>query len=382
MPSEERRPNRPSGALTRREVLAGLAGIAGMGALPGLLAACGVSRPSAGGELTFGSNQSDAVPRAAMQAVVDAFEARSGVSVRVNTVDSATFQDQIGSYLQGTPDDVLTWFAGDRMRFFADQGLAGGRVATSGRGSPTGYEASFRQASTASDGRQYFIPFATYPWVRALPSRPVADRGYEAPDTLDDLRALAEQMRADGLVPIAFGNREGWPAMGTFDILDLRLNGYDFHTGLLQAASTGRTSGSRGLRDVARRCCRSTRMARRAGRGRRRPEASSTARPGCTSWARSRASRRPRPSAPISRLRRVPDARDRVRRGAGDRRADQRVHDAARAAQPRCRPRLARVRRLGRGPADLPRSQPEPDCRRLRRRSRRTTPTTSDAWRT
>src|SRR5229473_3481057 len=35
-----------------------------------------------------------------------------------------TFQDQISSYLQGTPDDVFTWFSGHRMRFFADQGLA------------------------------------------------------------------------------------------------------------------------------------------------------------------------------------------------------------------------------------------------------------------
>ena len=61
---------------------------------------------------------------AATQTIVDAFTAKTGIPVKVNTVDHNTFQDQISSYLQGTPDDTFTWFAGYRMRFFAAQGLA------------------------------------------------------------------------------------------------------------------------------------------------------------------------------------------------------------------------------------------------------------------
>jgi multiple sugar transport system substrate-binding protein len=40
-------------------------------------------------------------------------------------------------------------------------------------------------------------------------------------------------MQKDGLVPLAFADKDGWPAQGTFDILNLRLNGYDFHVELL-----------------------------------------------------------------------------------------------------------------------------------------------------
>ncbi len=40
-------------------------------------------------------------------------------------------------------------------------------------------------------------------------------------------------MKKDGLVPIAFGDKDGWPAMGTFDQLNLRINGYDFHVSLM-----------------------------------------------------------------------------------------------------------------------------------------------------
>ena len=40
-------------------------------------------------------------------------------------------------------------------------------------------------------------------------------------------------MKKDGLVPIAFADKDGWPAMGTFDYLNMRINGYDFHVSLM-----------------------------------------------------------------------------------------------------------------------------------------------------
>ena len=40
-------------------------------------------------------------------------------------------------------------------------------------------------------------------------------------------------MKADGLTPIAFTDKDGWPAMGTFDIINMRINGYDFHIRLM-----------------------------------------------------------------------------------------------------------------------------------------------------
>src|SRR3954447_6867573 len=50
---------------------------------------------------------------------------------------------------------------------------------------------------------------------------------------MDDFTKLAGQMKKDGLTPIAFGDSDGWPAMGTFDYLNLRINGYDFHVQLM-----------------------------------------------------------------------------------------------------------------------------------------------------
>jgi multiple sugar transport system substrate-binding protein len=72
---------------------------------------------------TLGSNESDEVPKTAVQNIVDYCQEQAGIEVTVNVNDHNTFQNQISAYLQGTPDDIVKWFAGNRVRFFANQGL-------------------------------------------------------------------------------------------------------------------------------------------------------------------------------------------------------------------------------------------------------------------
>ena len=249
--------NRPPGSggtkISRRDLLKSIGAGAGVLAAPGLLAACGGdgegaattaatdgTAATAGGATTVapsgtvsvGSNASDQLTKDAYGAAFDEFTARSGVELEVNTVDHNTFQEQINTYLQGRPDDVFTWFAGFRMQFFADRGLAtpindvwdeiGGR-----------YSDAFKQASTGLDGDQYFVPFVTYPWALFYRKSVFEENGYEIPTTLEELKALCEAMTGDDLIPIAFGDKDGWPAMGTFDYLNMRVNGYQFHVDLM-----------------------------------------------------------------------------------------------------------------------------------------------------
>lgn len=192
----------------------------------------GASVSEGTGDITFGSNQSDAVPKAAYQKIIDGFVKESGSKVSINTVDHNTFQEQINSYLQGDPDDVFSWFSGYRMRFFADQGLAGDISSvwdTIGKN----FSESFKAAATASDGKQYFVPLSYYPWAVFYRKSVFEDKGYEVPTTLDQMTEISTDMLKEGLAPIAFGDKDGWPAMGTFDILNMRINGYDYHTKLL-----------------------------------------------------------------------------------------------------------------------------------------------------
>ena len=224
--------------LTRRTVLQ--TGVAGLAAVYGL-SGCGDDDDSGGGggggaekasgTVTFGSNYSDPVPKKALQDVFDAFEKSSGVKVAVNTVDHNTFQEQINNYLQGTPDDVFTWFAGYRMQFFAQKGLATD-ISDVWEKIGGNFSPAFKDASTL-DGKQYFVPFYNYPWAVFYRKSVFEKNGWEAAANLDDFKALCEKIKAKGMTPLAFGDKDGWPAMGTFDYINMRTNGYDFHKSLM-----------------------------------------------------------------------------------------------------------------------------------------------------
>ena len=167
-------------SLSRRGVLQGGLGVGAAIGGSALLAACGGSSSgssasasgsggaaAAGGEVTFGSNASDDLPKKTLQTLLDAGDKAVGTTTKVNTVDHNTFQEQINNYLQGKPDDIFTWFAGYRMRFFASQGLAGDLSDV--WQNLQGFTDAFKTASTGDDGKQYFVPASYYPWARLLP---------------------------------------------------------------------------------------------------------------------------------------------------------------------------------------------------------------------
>lgn len=220
--------------ITRRDLLLGAAATFGV---PALLVGCGSDAPApapgrTGGDLgtvTIGSNASDEIPKKSLDTVIKGF---TQATTRINTVDHNTFQENINRYLRGTPEDVFTWFAGYRMQFFAEQGLATD-ISDVWQEIGGNYTQAFKDQSTGVDGKQYFIPFTYYPWAVFYRKSVWQEKGYTPPATLDEFTALARKMRADGLIPIAFADKDGWPAMGTFDILNLRTNGYDFHVSLM-----------------------------------------------------------------------------------------------------------------------------------------------------
>ncbi len=217
--------------LSRRDILKLGGSLAGAA----FLAACGSTTPSTssgGGTVTVGSNHSDPAEKKGIEAINAAFTRATGTTVKLNTVDHGTFQDQINSYLQGTPADVFTWFSGHRMRFFASKGLATPIDDTwdKVKGNFTG---AFAESVKGNDGHIYGIPVDYYPWAVFYRKSVFAAHGYQVPTNWDDFKALAAKMKTDGLTPIAFADKDGWPAQGTFDILNLRLNGYDFHIDLL-----------------------------------------------------------------------------------------------------------------------------------------------------
>src|SRR2546423_13349660 len=156
--------------LSRRDVLK----IAGYGSLAAFLAACGGTAPgnttstnvtAKGGKVSIGSYLSDSAPKKGLADIVDAFTAANGgTKVTINTVDHGTFQNQITSYLQGTPEDVFTWFSGHRMRFFASKGLAT-QIDDAWGAVKSNFTEGFAGSVKGDDGHAYAVPTSYYPWA-------------------------------------------------------------------------------------------------------------------------------------------------------------------------------------------------------------------------
>ena len=134
-------------------------------------------------------------------------------------------------------------------------------------------------------------------------------------------------MQKDGLAPIGFADKDGWPAMGTFDILNMRINGYDFHVELMAGKESWTDAKVKTVFDTvegpAARC---TRTARSAAPGRRPRRTWSHKKSGMylLGMLRRPAVQGRRPRRP--RLLRVPRGRLRRRHGHA-RGADRRLHD-------------------------------------------------------
>src|SRR4051812_8866717 len=231
----------PEEAAARHMTRRGLLAAAGAG---GLAAAYGVTAGRASGavpvawleqlagSVSVGSNASDPVPKAAYAAVYKQFSAKTGTKLNVNTVDHNTFQEQINTYLQGQPQDVFTWFAGYRMQFFAQKGLLSPIDDVWATLKPD-FSPALQAASKGLDGHYYFVPIYNYPWAVFYRKSVFASKGYTIPKTWDAFLALLQKIKADGMTPLAFTDKDGWPAMGTFDILNMRINGYAFHIRLM-----------------------------------------------------------------------------------------------------------------------------------------------------
>ncbi|CAN2222310.1 UgpB ABC-type sugar transport system, periplasmic component [Candidatus Nanopelagicaceae bacterium] len=218
--------------VSRRTLIKGAA-LGGIGIAGGatVLSSCG---SKASGPMSFGARTVDESPTKQLKALVAAYEKKSGNKVTYNATESNAFQNNLSQYLQGTPDDAFQWMAGFRMQFFAEQGLLED-ISDVWKDLESQYDNSYKIASTGLDGKQYFVPQSWYPWGLHYRKSMVKDLGLDPENiaTFDDMIKMFDAMKKKGLVGFAAGDKGGWEAMGTFDIINARMNGYQFHVDLL-----------------------------------------------------------------------------------------------------------------------------------------------------
>lgn len=189
-------------------------------------------------ELVINSNLSDPAPRGAFQELVDKFRAEyPDIDVTLNTFDHEAYKTAIRNFLVSDPPDVALWFAGNRMKFFVDEGLFMDV-------SDLWEEADFNDSMASSrptltvDGRQYGVPWGYYQWGVFYRTDIFDEYGLSVPETWDEFLNVGNTLVANDITPVTIGTRFLWTAAGWFDYLNLRINGFDYHMSLMDGEAS------------------------------------------------------------------------------------------------------------------------------------------------
>ncbi len=169
------------------------------------------------------------------KAVNDAFTKKTGAKVVAQQVNSDDFQNNFAQIMQGSPDDAFGWMAGYRSNHFGEMGLLADLTREINRLKGTLPTAAIKGATSPVSKKPYILPTTYYPWALHYRKSMVKEIGMnpEKIDTWDDFIKLMTLTQKKGLVGYSLGAKGGWEAMGTFDILNARINGYKYHIDLL-----------------------------------------------------------------------------------------------------------------------------------------------------
>lgn len=217
--------------LTRRSLLIGAAALGGATLLTSCVSGGGGAAGGTG--LVLQSSLSDPAPKKALQSLVKSY---TTTDVTLNTVAIEQFRAQLSTYLSSSnPPDVLTWYAGSVARDYASKGyLLDLSDLWTGNGQAAKYSPALKDLSTDASGKQVFLPTNYYWWGVFYLKSSFTEWGVSVPTTWDEFMALCETLRKKGINPLSNGiGSTPWMASGWFDILNLRLNGADFHKELL-----------------------------------------------------------------------------------------------------------------------------------------------------
>lgn len=217
-------------SLNRRDVTKG--GTALGLTIPFLAGMPGAAAWAQGDSISLASNSSDPEPRARLEGLVENFNGSdSGFSVEMNTTEHEAFKQAIRTYLASDdPPDVLTWFAGNRMRFFSNSDLLMDLNSLyDENGWSEAYPEGILNVSKGGDGNYYFVPTSYYHWAVWYRPSMFEEIGLEIPENWEQFLGVVDAMKEAGKVPISIGTLAPWTAAAWFDYFNMRVNGPEFH---------------------------------------------------------------------------------------------------------------------------------------------------------
>ena len=174
--------------------------------------------------------------RAGLEEIFATFKEQTGITVIDSPIGHEDFKTGILVRAQGgNLPDVFSYWAGARTQFVVDAGSLGAiDDMWAGNGLDAVVAKSVADGATMYDGSRYLVPFGYHYAGMFYNAKVMADAGVtEFPTDWDGFLALCENLKAQGITPIALGSKNRWPAQFWFDYLLLRTAGPEYRASLM-----------------------------------------------------------------------------------------------------------------------------------------------------
>ena len=171
------------------------------------------------------------------QMIIDEYmEENENVKIEVEALDEEAYKTKFKAYaMEGMPDVVNIW----GQPSFLDEVLDAGVLAELNEADYADY--GFLEGSLEGfkkDGKLYGLPRNTDVAVIYYNQKMFEDNGWEVPDTYDELLALAEDISAKDIIPMAMDGGDGWPMAVYLSDLMFQISG-DYRETAADALESG-----------------------------------------------------------------------------------------------------------------------------------------------
>lgn len=153
------------------------------------------------------------------------------------SLDHEAFKSSIYDTLRsGNPPDLYSYWAGARTASIVDQLEPIDDIWQQG-GLDRLFSPSVTKAASEYGGHKYLIPITQH-YIGFFYNKKVFEKHkIHPPETWGDLLATCGRLKSAGIIPIALGARDKWPAQFWFDLILLRTAPFEFRQALMSGTA-------------------------------------------------------------------------------------------------------------------------------------------------
>lgn len=148
------------------------------------------------------------------------------IQVKAVPAEQSSYKTKLQTAMaSGNPPDVFYSLPGGYLKAFVDSGQV---LPLDDYMAKDGWKNTFLPSSLPSvsfNGKTYAAPIDIDSAVIWYDKKLFAAHGWQPPKTWEEFQALCEKIKAAGVVPIALGNKDSWPATFWFQYAEMRLHG-------------------------------------------------------------------------------------------------------------------------------------------------------------